>query len=100
MRIFMDTSAAQKFISTTINDQKEMYEFNDFLSIFVKGILKDIVCGIAEKVKNFFRKEDIANYKATGEEPFEKSLLWKISDYKRENLLDLIQKGFSKPGEP
>jgi len=50
MHIFMDNSAAKKFIWQTLNENREMFEYNDFLSIFVKGILKDIVCGIADKV--------------------------------------------------
>jgi hypothetical protein len=63
------------------------------VSIFVKCILKDIVCGIADTVKNFKSKEEIHNEKVYGIEPTEKSLMWKLNNYKRENLISLIELG-------
>ena len=36
---------------------KEVFDFNDFLAIFLKGIFKDVVCGIANTVQNFTRKD-------------------------------------------
>lgn len=32
--------------------------YNDFLSVFVKGILKGVVCGIYETVKDYRRKDE------------------------------------------
>jgi len=69
------------------------FEFDDFVSIFVKCILKDIVCGIADTVQNFKSQDEIHNEKMFGIEPTEKSLMWKLNNYKRENLLHLIELG-------
>ena len=34
-----------------------MFQFNDFLSIFLKAIFKDVVCSIASTVQNYKRKD-------------------------------------------
>ena len=78
-----------------------MIEFNDFLLVFLRGIVKDVVTGIAQTVKDFKRSAkdlstDIfdvkADIKKIGEKSqkeerdtqSEKTLLWKLAEYKRE----------------
>jgi len=56
------------------------------LAVFIKGIFKDVVCGIANTVDNFKRKDQ-------EEVNSNQSLLWKLSDFRRENMFDMIQKG-------
>lgn len=95
-KIFQDQTSARRYLLEHDADydddeeDKEHFEFHDFLAIFLKGIFKDVVCGIASTAYNFRRKdqqheplEDIQN----------RSLLWKLSDYKRENMFDLLEKG-------
>ena len=50
MKIFQDISNSKKFIWGLLNCKKERFDYNDFLCLFVKCILKDIVCGIADTV--------------------------------------------------
>lgn len=82
-KIFMELSSAKNYLWQTLGEKKQLFEYNDFLSIFVKGILKDIVCGIADTVHKFMRRDEIYNLKVHGHKPIEKTLLWKLSDYKR-----------------
>lgn len=80
----------------TVGYKIEHFSYNEFLSIFVKVILKDIVCGIAQTVQNFKRKDEIQNLKNGIPIVKDKELLWKLSDYRRENLLNLLEKGMVK----
>ena len=62
MKIFADQlSATNYFIKMTGLPKKTLekhgMEFNDFLSIFLKGILKQVVTHVFETVKDFKRKD-------------------------------------------
>ena len=69
------------------------FDFNYFLAVFIKGIFKDVVTGIASTVSNFKRPDEKFMNPSLLKE---KSLLWKLSDYKRENLFQLVKKGMIK----
>jgi len=61
-RVFADQSSADKYIVKMCGKskktlEKEGMEFNDFLSIFLKGILKEVVSAVAESVKDFQRSD-------------------------------------------
>jgi len=98
-KIFQDQTSARRYLLENDADYddddvtKEYFEFNDFLAIFLKGIFKDVVCGIASTAYNFRRKDQ-------QNEPLDniqkRSLLWKLSDYKRENMFELLEKGMVK----
>ena len=95
-KIFQDSTSARRYLLEhdadyeDDDDSKEHFEFNDFLAIFLKGIFKDVVCSIASTAYNFRRKDQ----QTWPLEAIQKrSLLWKLSDYKRENMFDLLEKG-------
>ena len=69
------------------------FDFNYLLAVFIKGIFKDVVTGIASTVSNFKRPDEKSMNPSLLKE---KSLLWKLSDYKRENLFQLVKKGMIK----
>lgn len=62
-KIFQDQTSARRYLLENDADyddddvSKEYFEFNDFLAIFLKGIFKDVVCGIASTAYNFRRKD-------------------------------------------
>jgi len=84
-------------------------EFTDFLNVFVKGIVKAVVVSIAETVKDFTRSDAMAlgsglqreqspekskaQQKELKEMRKDKTLLWRLAEYKREQLLALLEKG-------
>jgi hypothetical protein len=49
-RIFQDMTSAKKYLAQAIGVSKTHYDFNDFGAVFIKGIFKDVVCGIASSV--------------------------------------------------
>lgn len=49
-----------------------------------------MVCGIASTASNFRRKDQ---QNVPLKEIQDRSLLWKLADYKRENMFDLLEKG-------
>jgi len=77
------------FSAISRGEPKEQFDFNDFLAVFIKGIFKDVVCGIARTVSNFKRK-------GCDEPVPAQSLFWTLSDYRRENLFEMVQKGMIK----
>ena len=95
-QVVQDRTTAVKYLQDTVGYKIEHFSYNEFLSIFVKVILKDIVCGIAQTVQNFKRKDEIQNLKNGIPIVKDKELLWKLSDYRRENLLNLLEKGMVK----
>lgn len=115
-KIFIDPSSAQNYIQKMSGNKTNNIEFNDFLLVFLRGIVKDVVTGIAQTVKDFKRSakdlsSDIFNMKADikkisdgqkkeeRDTQSEKTLLWKLSEYKREQLIALLQKGIVKKGQ-
>lgn len=116
-RIFADQSSATKYIAkmtglSKVALEKDGMEFNDFLSIFLKGILKQVVASVFETVKDFKRtdlwsawaaeKEGESRTEASGEpdqhEPMaddiqnEKPLAWKLTEFQRQQLVHLLLK--------
>ena len=91
-KIFQDQSSAKKYLQSVIG-AKPLMTYNDFLSVFVKGILKGVVCGIYETVKDYKRKDEPKKEEIPDEE---KQLLWQLSGYRRENLLGQIENGMVK----
>ena len=91
-KIFQDQSSAKKYLQSIIG-VKSLMTYNDFLSVFVKGILKGVVCGIYETVKDYKRKDEPKKEEIPDEE---KQLLWQLSGYRRENLLGQIENGMVK----
>jgi len=57
--IFTEITQSKKFILTSLDDELELFEFKDFMSIFVRGILRDILCSLAHSIEKFKRKEEI-----------------------------------------
>lgn len=105
-KIFADQSSAVKYIVkmtglTKSALEKHGMEFNDFLSIFLKGILKQVVTSVFETVKDFKRtdawsqwtsgkaqeKETQKADKAEEPEPFgddvhqAKPISWKLTEF-------------------
>ena len=64
-KLFVDPLAAQTYLWKIIGEKEEEFEFSDFLLIFLKGIVKDVICGIAKTV-------EMANSDGDNE----KELLW------------------------
>jgi hypothetical protein len=91
--IFMDMSAARRYLIQAIGDSKEMVDFENFNAVFIKGIFKDVISSIANTVQNYRRKDE---KHLSDEEIHKKPLLWKLSDYKRENLFEMMAKGMVK----
>ena len=84
-------ASAEKYLLQAIGETKKklMFDFNDFLAVFIKGIFRDVVSGIASAVQRYKRKDQ--------EQVDEnQSLLWKLSDYKREKLFDMVSEGMIK----
>ena len=60
-KIFQDQTSARRYLLEhdadydDCEEDKDYFEFNDFLAIFLKGIFKDVVCGIANTAQNFRR---------------------------------------------
>lgn len=98
-KIFQDQKSATRYLLENDADYddddtlKEYFDFNDFLAIFLKGIFKDVVCGIANTVQNF-RRNDQKQWPI--DKIQQRPLLWKLSDYKRENLFEMLKKGMVK----
>ena len=73
--------------------------FNDFLSLFLKSILKKVLAGIADAVSDFRRKpEQSSSHMAKSDDHEEheqmlkqKSLCLKLSEYQREQLFQLLE---------
>lgn len=116
-KIFADQSSAVKYIVkmtglTKSALEKHGMEFNDFLSIFLKGILKQVVTSVFETVKDFKRtdawsqwtsgkaqeKETQKADKAEEPEPFgddvhqAKPISWKLTEFQRQQLIQLLLK--------
>ena len=58
--IFVNLSQAENFIKKSMGPEDEgqsagTMEFSNFLNIFVKGIVKEIICNVANIVRNFYR---------------------------------------------
>ena len=49
-KIFQDVTAAKKYLFKTVGDGEQEFDFNAFLAVFIKGIFKDVVTGIASTV--------------------------------------------------
>ena len=89
-RLFVDPLVAQTYFWKIIGEKKEEIDFSVFLLIFLKGIVRDVICGIAKTVE-----------RANEDSGSEKELLWKLAEYKRGQLFALLEKGKVKhPGEP
>jgi len=43
-------TSAKKYLTQAIGEEKAQYDFNSFGAVFIKGIFKDVVCGIASSV--------------------------------------------------
>ena len=89
----MDMSAAKKYLINSVGENKETFDFESWNAVFIKGIFKDVICSIANTVKNYRRKDE---KHLSDAEIHEKPLLWKLSDYKRENLFEMMAKGMVK----
>jgi hypothetical protein len=51
-KLFVDPLSAQNYLWKTIGEEKINFEFQDFLLIFLKGIVKDVICCIAKTVEH------------------------------------------------
>jgi len=54
-KLFIDPFASSEYLWKIIGERRTELDFSDFLSIFLKGFIKDVICGIAlvvEKVSN------------------------------------------------
>tara|TARA_B110000285_G_C15113907_1_gene612873 strand:+ start:1930 stop:2115 length:186 start_codon:yes stop_codon:yes gene_type:complete len=51
-------TSAKKYLTQAIGEEKAQYDFNSFGAVFIKGIFKDVVCGIASSVQNYRRKDE------------------------------------------
>jgi len=112
-QIFVNPASAQNWIRNTRkawgDQSSDKMEFTDFLNVFVKGIVKAVVVSIAETVKDFTRSDAMAlgsglqreqspekskaQQKELKEMRKDKTLLWRLAEYKREQLLALLEKG-------
>lgn len=92
--------------------EKDGMEFSDFLSIFLKGVLKQVVASVFETVKDFKRTdlwgaraaeggkagrdetatdaEDLAPIADDVQK--EKPIAWKLAEYQRQQLVQLLLK--------
>ena len=115
-QIFVNPASAQNWIRNTRkawgDQSSDKMEFPDFLNVFVKGIVKAVVVSIAETVKDFTRSDAAAfgsglqnaqspekskaQQKELKEMRKDKTLLWRLAEYKREQLLALLEKGMIK----
>ena len=92
-------SSAKKYLASAIGEKSDQYsnktqeiqyDYVNFGAVFIKGIFKDVVCGIASSVQNYRRKDE---ENLSQEMLKQKALLWKLSDYKRENLFEMMARG-------
>ena len=51
-KLFIDPFGASEYLCKIIGEKKTTLDFSDFLSIFLKGFIKDVICGIAMVVEN------------------------------------------------
>lgn len=101
--VFVKDTSAYRYLDSVLN--KKVYDddeepgsvcksladqlcsFDEFLAIFLKGTLVNVIRDIASTVETFKRKNQ---QHLSDEDVLARSLLWKLNEYKREKLSKLL----------